>query len=402
LPEIALKILISGPNSQALKTSQFFIFILIVTTVYGLANYFIFHRAMQAVPEDASWKTVFIVLFWVQAASFILARFLERSWPCNMTEVITWIGSLWLAAMLYFMLSILVIDIARLTNHFLHFFPAAFYTDYAKTKVIVLYAVMVLVFLISLGGFINARFPRIRKLDLTIHKKVTGDPDLKIVMVSDIHLGTLIAKRRADFLTEKINSLNPDIILLAGDVVDEDIKPVIRRNLGENLKNLKSKFGVYAIPGNHEYIGGAAVAIKYLREHGITVLQDTSVLVDHRFYIAGRDDRDRERFTGQKRKSIQEVLKDVDHNYPIIMMDHQPFHFEDVVAAGVDLQLSGHTHHGQLWPLNYITLAMYEVSWGYKMKGNTQFYVSSGFGSWGPPVRTGNRPEIVEIMLHFR
>jgi predicted MPP superfamily phosphohydrolase len=261
---------------------------------------------------------------------------------------------------------------------------------------------MIVVFLVCLAGFINARMPRIKQLDLTIHKTVPGDPHLRIVMVSDIHLGTLIAKRRADYLTEKINSLHPDIILLAGDVVDEDLKPVIRRNLGENLRNLKSKLGVYAIPGNHEYIGGAPEAIKYLRDHAIIVLQDSTVFIDHRFYLAGRDDRDKPRFTGKPRKPIKEVMQDVDKNYPVIMMDHQPFRFDDVVAQGVDLQLSGHTHHGQLWPLNYITNAMYEVSWGYKLKGNTHFYVSSGFGSWGPPVRLGNRPEIVLINLTFK
>lgn len=94
-------------------------------------------------------------------------------------------------------------------------------------------------------------------------------------------------------------------------------------------------------------------------------------------------------------------MTEVDHHYPIILLDHQPFNLEGAVEQGVDLQLSGHTHHGQLWPFNYITTAMYQISTGYKLIGNTHFYVSAGFGTWGPPVRLGNRPEIVQIKLTF-
>jgi len=95
------------------------------------------------------------------------------------------------------------------------------------------------------------------------------------------------------------------------------------------------------------------------------------------------------------------VLSGADPSYPVILMDHQPFNLDKAAEAGVDLQLSGHTHHGQIWPLNYITKAIYEVSWGYKEIGRTQFYVSCGYGTWGPPVRLGNRPEIMNIRIKF-
>ncbi|MBI9063417.1 MAG: metallophosphoesterase, partial [Marinilabiliaceae bacterium] len=96
-----------------------------------------------------------------------------------------------------------------------------------------------------------------------------------------------------------------------------------------------------------------------------------------------------------------ELLKDTDHQLPIILLDHQPFNLDEAASAAVDLQISGHTHHGQLWPFGYLTEKIFEVSRGYKQKGNTHFMVSTGFGTWGPPVRTGNRPEILEITLHF-
>jgi len=260
---------------------------------------------------------------------------------------------------------------------------------------------VILVIVLIIAGHINTRYPRIRKLDLTIAKTVKGPKDLHIVMASDIHLGVIVGKNRAAYLVNKINSLNPDIIILDGDLVDEDLAPVIRQNLGESLKALKAKLGVWAITGNHEYIGGVIPAVDYLVAHGIKFLRDSSVLIDDRFYLVGREDRDKPRFTGQPRKTLEVLMKDVDRSYPVILLDHQPFNLSNAVAQGADLQLSGHTHHGQLFPLNFITDAIYELSYGYKKIGQTHFYVSSGFGTWGPPMRIGMRPEIVDIRLHF-
>ena len=384
-----------------MKIYQFIIFFSIVLLVYGLVNTYIFNRFMQAIPPGSSWKIWAIIAFWVLAGSFIVTRFLERMYPCDLTEGLTWIGSLWLGAMAYFLMILLVIDLARLINQVLPFFPQFLQVDYQRTKLVALFISMALVFIIVLVGFINAKSPRIKSLDLMIHKKIRGEKVLTIAMASDIHLGTLVAKNSASHLVKMINGLHPDIILLAGDIVDEDLSSVIRRNLGETLKDLSAPLGVYAITGNHEYIGGVKEAEKYLSAHNIRFLSDTAVLIDDRFWLAGRDDRDKTRFTGEPRKPLQEILKDIDRSMPIILMDHQPFHFEIPEKLGVDLQLSGHTHHGQIWPFNYITNAIYEVSWGYKKKGNTNFYVSCGYGTWGPPMRLGNRPEVVSVTLHF-
>ena len=384
-----------------MKTSAFIIFFTVVLVIYGLVNSYIFVMGLQAIPADSCWRSWYIAGFWLIASSFVLARIMERAYPCGFTGVITWIGSFWLAFMLYFILIALFIDLARLINHFFHIFPQVFYVDYQKTKLAALFISAGLVTLVVLAGFINARNPRIKKLELFVAKPVTGEKSLNIVMASDIHLGTLIASRKANRLVATINSLHPDIVLFAGDVVDEDLAPVIKNNLGASLVRIRSKLGVYGITGNHEYIGGAEAAVKYLGEHGITMLRDTAVLVGNRFWLVGRDDRDKSRFTGKQRRELADIMRQVDRSYPIILMDHQPFNLDKAVAEGVDLQLSGHTHHGQLWPFNYITSAIYEISSGYKKTGITHFYVSNGFGTWGPPVRLGNRPEIVQIILKF-
>jgi hypothetical protein len=224
---------------------------------------------------------------------------------------------------------------------------------------------------------------------------------MNVVVASDIHLGTIVCKSKLERIVDRINALEPDLVLLPGDVVDEDIGPVIRNNLGETLRKIRSKFGVVAITGNHEYIGGVEPACTYLVEHGITMLRDSSITINDSVIIVGREDISIRGFTGKIRKPLKELMSDVDKSYPIILMDHQPFHLEEAEANGADLQLSGHTHHGQLWPFNFITKKVYELSWGYKKKGNTHYYVSCGVGTWGPPVRTGNRPEIVSLRLKF-
>jgi uncharacterized protein len=208
------------------------------------------------------------------------------------------------------------------------------------------------------------------------------------------------SKRRTQIYVDKINAQNPDIVLLAGDVVDGALAPVKRRELGKILSQIKSKYGVYAITGNHEYIGTVDASVRYLEEHGIKVLRDEVVEVEG-LYIAGREDLSYNRASGRQRKTLPELLSDVDHSKPIMMMDHQPFHLEQAEEVGVDFQLSGHTHHGQFFPINLITNRVYEVSWGYKKKSNTHVYVSCGTGTWGPPVRIGSTPEIMTFEMRF-
>jgi predicted MPP superfamily phosphohydrolase len=385
-----------------LRTNAVIIFVTIVVTIYILVNYYIFIHALQAFPTGSVIRIWFIFSYWLIASAFVFARIMERAHPCHFTEALTWIGSVWLAFMLFFFISVLLLDIIRLFEYFFHFLPAAWMDNYLTTKQITLLITIIIVSIIVTAGYINARNPRVKELFLEINKSGHGRKELTISMASDIHLGTIIRKAKARELVRLLNAPKPDLILFAGDVVDEDLAPVIRDNLGEALCQLKAGIGIFAITGNHEYIGGAGPAVDYLEKHGIRMLRDTAILVNKQFYLVGREDRDKPRFSGKPRKELSEIMKDVDLSYPVILMDHQPFNLGTAASLGADLQLSGHTHHGQIWPFNYITEAIYEVSWGYKKIGNTHIYVSSGFGTWGPPVRLGNRPEVVIIHLRFR
>jgi uncharacterized protein len=377
------------------------IFFTVFLTVFGLISFYVFVRGLQSIPQDSSLRNAYIIVFWAVACSFMGGRLLESILPSHLSDLLVWMGSFWIAALLYFLLAVVVLDLLRLFNHFLPFFPSAVTNNYAQAKYILSASVMGFVGVLLLAGHINALIPRMTSLDLSIGKKAGGIKSMNIVVASDIHLGTIIDKSRFDRIVSKINELNPDLVLLPGDIVDEDLKPVIKQNLGDALRKIESKYGVYAVTGNHEYIGGVNEACAYLVDHKVVMLRDQCVKVGDSFYLLGREDRSVNRRGGRQRKELSQLMATVDRSLPVILMDHQPFGLEEAAFYGVDLQISGHTHNGQLWPINYIVEMIYELPWGYKALGSTHVYVSNGVGTWGPPVRIGNRPEIVNIRLRF-
>jgi uncharacterized protein len=382
-----------NPIAVILFFSVFFI-------INFLISYYLYIRGLQAIPAHSRFKPLYRFAFWLFALSFIGGRAFEKFLPSPVADWFLRIGSIWLAAMLYFLLIVVFLDLLRLVNRIFPFFPAAITKNYSKTKFITAMSTVGLVGALLLGGSINASFIRIKKLNLSVPKKAGTLKSLNIVSASDIHLGTIIGRSHIEDIVNKINALHPDIVLLPGDIIDEDPAPVIKQNLGAALQNIHSRFGVYAVTGNHEFIGGVEEDCAYLTAHGITMLRDRSIKIGESFFLVGREDRGIGRI-GQKRKGLHELMIGVDTQIPVILMDHQPFGLNEAAQNGIDLQLSGHTHYGQLWPLTYIVRAIYEMAWGYKRIGNTQYYISTGAGTWGPPIRIGSYSEIVQIRLNF-
>jgi len=384
-----------------MRKFNFAIFFSVALSVYALINTYVVLRAWQILSPHPELRTYAIIIMLVFASAFIAGRILERVRLTWFSSMIVWIGSFWLAAMTYFVIIALALDILRLSNYIIPWFPSIVTLDPVRTKDIVALVVITVVVITVFLGHLNAVHPKVKSLYLSVGKTSTITQALNIVAVSDIHLGTIIGKKRLERIVALINVLNADLVLLPGDVFDEDIGPVIKENLGETLRTIRSKYGVVAITGNHEYIGGEEAACRYLTDHGIIVLRDSSLKIDGICTVVGREDISSRQFGGKQRKNLETLLEDVDMRLPLILLDHQPFHLEDGEQHGVDLQLSGHTHHGQLWPFNYISQKIFEVSWGYKKKGSTHVYVSCGVGTWGPPVRTGNTPEVINIRLSF-
>lgn len=384
-----------------MKVARVLLFFVVVFAIYFSVNAYVLYRGVHCFPPGTAartivlWAGVFLIL------SFIAGRMLERFWLSHVSDLFVWIGSFWLGAMLYLFLAVVLIDLVRLAHALVPFLPDSWMGQPQRTARAAFWVVVGLVGILLAAGHLNARTPRIRHLALKVSKSVSGVDSIRIAMASDIHLGTLVGRKRLGRIAEAITTTRADLVLFPGDIVDEDLAPVIKENLGETLRSITAPMGVFGITGNHEYIGGAEEAVAYLEEHGIRMLRDTCIVLRGGITLCGREDRSSVQFGGKRRKGLGELLKDVDRTRPVILMDHQPFGLDTVAQAGVDVQLSGHTHHGQLWPLNYITKLVYEQSWGYLQKLSTHFYVSSGVGSWGPPVRLGNRPEIVVLTLHF-
>lgn len=365
-------------------------------------NYYIFLRGWQALSLSGNGRSVYFIVCSFIFVSYPLSRFLERTSFLKIAEPFTWMGSFWLAAMAYFFLALVLIDIIRLLDHLFSFLPQSVYAVGGNIKLLLFCISFSIVVLLIVFGFIIARRPRIKRLEINIPKTAPGMKELTIAAVSDIHMGMLIKHRMIGRLARMINGIKPDIVLFVGDTIDEEPDPVMKSDLGKPLRLIVAPLGKYGITGNHEFIGGAKKSIAYIESLGIKVLMDEVVNINGSFNLIGRIDRDGTRFTGgDKRAKLSELLAGVDTSLPLILMDHQPFNLNITAASGIDLQLSGHTHHGQLWPFNYITKAIFELSKGYLKKGNTHIYVSTGYGTWGPPIRNSARPEVVEVKIKF-
>jgi predicted MPP superfamily phosphohydrolase len=287
----------------------------------------------------------------------------------------------------------LIVGLINILNKYFHFLP--FNPNLVEAKRIIIFSALALIASAIIWGQYNFNNIKIEKFDININKTAKVET-LKIVAASDLHLGYSINKKYLKKFVDLINSRKPDIILLVGDIADSDSEPVIRQNMKEEFLQLQAPLGVYGVIGNHECYGDMENTVNYLKSAGIVMLRDSSVLLDNDIYIAGRNDK-----TIKNRKKLDELLKNIDRQKPVILLDHQPFNLEQACENGIDLQLSGHTHGGQIFPLTLITKSIYESQHGYLKKGDTHYYISSGIGGWGPKLRIGSQSEIVEITLHF-
>jgi len=382
------------------KTYIFYAVLALVLLVYSGVNYYIFNHGWRALAGTGNLRTVFVSVFIVIVVAYPLGRLIEAFDRGGVSNLLVWIGSFWLGALMYFLLAVIAIDLGRLVLSAIPGCEKALRGNMVLLNRWLFGGVVAVVVMVLAFGYHNALHPRVRTVKLSIDKRVPGLSGLHVVMVSDIHLGLIVDERRLADIVARVNSLEPDLVLLVGDVIDEDIGSVVEQGMAATLSMLRAPHGVFAVTGNHEYIGGAEEAVRYIEKAGITVLRDTWRLVDDWFYLVGREDR-MASFRGVRRKALDEIMAGVDLSKPVILLDHQPLDLQEAERARVDLQLSGHTHHGQLFPINLITKLVYEQSWGYLERGSTQYYVSSGVGTWGPPVRVGNTPEIVSLVLRF-
>jgi predicted MPP superfamily phosphohydrolase len=380
-----------------MKRYKMLIFFTIALLIYSLANLYLFLKGYHAISEVQGHKTLYSVVFFSLATIFIIAKFLETRHSSVITDALNIIGGFWLAFMLYGILLFLLSDIVYLLLRITGTLNAANIPAYRKWSFVVTVSVSSV---LIIAGFINAIIPVVTEYNIKINKSADVK-SMRIAAVSDIHLGSIIRRRSMKKLSRMLDNMKPDLVLLLGDIIDGEIGPVLRDDLLQYFTCPKCTYGMLAITGNHEFIGGASRTIPYIESKGIRMLKDEVTVVNGGIQLIGRTDRDSERYYGRKRMPLAELMLKADTTKPVILLDHQPVNYDESVINGIDLELSGHTHDGQMWPLNHITRAIYELSYGYMQKDKTHFIVSSGYGLWGPRVRIGTRSEVLLLNLEF-
>lgn len=379
-----------------MRSRDIIIFFTVVFIIYSGANIYLYFKGVHAFRGIIS-TGLFNVLFISITFSFVAGKILERRYSSVLSDVLNIIGGFWLSFMLYSVLITLLADLTVYSLSLVNIIGSET-TDSIRQKAYLSSFALALILIIA--GFTNTIFPVIRRYRLSINKP-SSRKEFKIAAVSDIHLGSIIRKRSMRLLSSRLKAIEPDMVLFLGDIVDGEINPVLRSDLLDSLTIPSSARYVYAITGNHEFIGNPRKTLPYIQDKGIKILFDEIVTLDEGIQLVGRIDRDALRYTGQARKELDELLQGVNKNKPVIVLDHQPPMKNEDGLSGFDLMMSGHTHNGQMWPLNYLTSSIYKIKYGHSIIDGCHYIVSSGFGSWGPRVRLGSRSEILEVSLVF-
>ncbi|OGS33585.1 MAG: hypothetical protein A2293_12400 [Elusimicrobia bacterium RIFOXYB2_FULL_49_7] len=386
-----------------MKTSAFLLFISLALLIYASINTYVFVRTFQALPATLPLRSFYVALFLLLAISFIAGRILEQNAPGALSTLLVWIGSFWFSMLLYGFLFCLTVDLIRLVHHIVPFLPQPVSSPPERIKSILLVLALMLIATLHIVGFLQARRLHIREISLTLPARQSSLSELHVAVASDFHLGTIIGRRRLQVILERLNQGQPDLVLLIGDILDEDPQSAIRQKLDEMLRlSLNPRLGTFAVTGNHEYIGSIHKTAPFLASAGITLLRDSIHTISNGLRLVGREDLAAERFFGQSRKPLGDILSGNTADLPLIVMDHQPARIQEAAEAGADLLLCGHTHAGQFWPINLIVNRLFRFAYGYGKMENLSVYVSSGAGTWGPPIRLSASPEVVHLRLHFQ
>lgn len=368
-----------------------------MVSFYGGTNFYIGRRIFQCLRflfphiNGAAYAVIYIFF----ALSLIIGYL---PLPSGIKGVMSWIGSLWMGIFIYLLMLFLVADLIILLGTIVRVIPRP------MPQVICFYAGLIGI-LLTTGlvsyGIYHADQIKYPSYEVQVKEPTLSD-DMKIALISDLHLGAINSEKRLESIVQGINELEPDIVCLAGDIFNGDYNAI--HNPGEAidlLKGITAKYGVYACLGNHDAGDTFNEFVRFLEQSNIKLLNDEYVIIDERLILFGRvDSSPIGRFGELHRKDVTETIASLDTNMPVVVMDHNPSNIEQY-SGEVDLILAGHTHRGQIFPGSLITNAMYIVDYGHYQKDadSPHVIVTSGVGTWGMPMRVGTNSEIVSILL---
>lgn len=373
----------------------------VVMTLYFLIQSYILWRFYQLIPDIYWLKVLGLIAALFLTVSVPLSIFLARDLPLWLMKPLYLIGAGWMVGLIYFLIPVLLMDLFRILNYFTHLVSAhkltAFRTNNGTLSIILVVFYTILFYYGNQVYHDKAR--REYTFNLADLSNVTelascdiSVAPLKIVMISDLHLGHTIGRAELEAWIDLINAENADYIFISGDLIDNDVRPLYAQEIDKALDRLKAKNGVYGVLGNHEYIAGVDHSIEFFKQANIQLLRDEVILLPENIYLVGRDDK-----TNADRVSLPDLIDDLDPNLPMIVLDHQPYKIFEAAKSGNFLQFSGHTHDGQVWPWKYAAKKINGISSGLLAIDDSQFLVSSGLGVWGGKFRIGTRSDYVVV-----
>ncbi|MEI7982320.1 MAG: metallophosphoesterase [Bacteroidota bacterium] len=321
----------------------------------------------------------------------------------------TWLNvalGYYLIFVFYIFLFILALEIVLLVNKLTRVVPG----DVLKNKYSLMVTLLVMITssisIAAIGTHIN-NHPVIHKYSIIIPKKSSTLNSLKVICVADLHLKNITSTAFLKNVVNTIRMTNPDLIVIHGDIAETYGKTSNDKldEFLELLKGLKATYGIYGVKGNHEYPGDRADKMNFYNRAGITMLADSLIELDEKFCIAGLKYRG-----NHKKRPVDSLVRCRTKDLPILLLDHAPYCLEEAFKNKIDVQFSGHTHYGQIWPFNYITEAVYDMAWGYRKSNYTHLFVTCGAQDallpgrqdFSVPVRTGSVSEIMEIGITFK
>lgn len=393
------------------------IFLFLLPFYLGVSSYmmFRFFYWMKHCNHRFNWlrfKVPFAVVYLFMVLSPVIAFLLPKS---AVAIVIRRISTYWIGIMLYSLLYVVLFDLLRLIAKHTKLKNTLLFS---RGSVISIGSVVVACAVATcLYGIFNARNIKVNEYSVTVNKSCGSDKHLKAVLVADLHMGYAIGVDHITNMVEKINQQNADIVIIAGDIFDNSYDGMDDpEGIKAQLKSIKSKYGVYAVYGNHDIDekilmgftfdwGGKQLhnekMTNFMKECNIKLINDESVLINDEFYLVGRRDTDKPGTEDGTRAEISELTKDLDKTKPIFVLSHEPDELQKTADAGADIDFSGHTHDGQLFPGNLTIGLFWENPCGMIKKDNMYSIVTSGVGVYGTFMRVGTDAEICSVDIDF-
>lgn len=364
-----------------------------ITVAYIIPNIYVFFR-IKDIFISKGYKLWYILVYLLIAAIYPLVGYAYRDVNL-LTQVLSTISGYILPFYLYLFLSVLLFDLFLLFNLIIRIVSRETRKSF-RFRFYTLSAMIILSAVVVAGGAINLNTIRVSKYEVEVPRRNSNIDHLRVAFVADFHIQQNTRLGFVEQMVRKVNALQPDLMLYGGDIVEGNRENVTLETFESALKNIHTTYGVFGVYGNHESYGRREQG-SFFRKAGITLLCDTMVKIDNSFYLAGRYDQQTRR-----RKNVSEITGTNAPDLPVILMDHQPTELQKTSLTAVDVQFSGHTHNGQLFPINLILHSIYDLTWGYMKIRNTHFFVTSGLRLWGPPVKTAGKSEIILVDIYFK